>query len=123
MFSQNDEIKLIDFGVAIQRDKDDLSKLAPDGTPCFIAPEVLTSQYGKECDVWSLGVSLYYMLAGQLPFKSTQINELYGQIQSGKYDEMPDNVTSEAQDLISKMLTVDPKKRITIKEALKHPWI
>ena len=92
-----------------------------------MAPEVWDSDYGKECDVWSLGISLYYLLTGEFPFTAEYSDgnaKLKKVICAGKY-KYPNNcdLTDDCKDLIQKMLTVDPKERITIPEALNHPWI
>jgi len=92
------------------------------GTPYYIAPEVLTGTYGKECDIWSLGVCLYQMLSGEMPFDGNSQAQVFGLIKRGKF-HMPKHLSADAQDLISKMIVVDPKKRITSGEIIKHPWI
>lgn len=97
------------------------------GTPAYMAPEVLMNQkYDVNCDVWSLGVVLYVMLCGYPPFDSDSNEENMNNIKAGKYSfPSPDwdNVSDQAKDLVRKMLTPDPKKRITAEEVLKHPWM
>lgn len=121
MFGADDEVRFVDFGFAlVVNDRRQESEVA--GTPYYIAPEVLDEKYNKQCDIWSLGVSLYQLLTGEMPFDGNTPKQVFGKIKSGKFD-MPSNLTSDCKDLLSKMLIVSPKKRITVKEALAHPWI
>lgn len=82
--------------------------------------------YGKECDLWSCGVILFILLGGYPPFDDESEPNLFRRIRSGKYD-MGDPVWSavsdDAKDLIKKLLTVDPTKRLTIEGILEHPWM
>lgn len=84
------------------------------GTPYYIAPEVLKKQYGLKCDIWSLGVIMYILLSGYLPFAGNSASDVFKKISSGKYNFDQDewkNVSDEAKDLISHMLVLEPKKR------------
>lgn len=92
------------------------------GTPYYIAPEVLTGVYGKECDIWSLGVCLYQLLTGKMPFDGDSQGEVFGKIKSGDF-HMPKRLSPEVQDLLKKMMSVDVSNRVTAVSALDHKWI
>jgi len=97
------------------------------GTPGYVAPEVLKNEpYGKEVDMWSLGVILYILLCGFPPFYHESTQQLYKQIKKGEYD-FPDpywtEISASAKDLVKGLLTVDAKKRLTGPKVLTHPWI
>ena len=116
------DIKLIDFGFSV--------KFGPGknftkqvGTPYYIAPEVLSYKYGKECDIWSLGVVLFQMMTGLMPFEGTSQDEVFGKIQSGRFSFPADiQLSEELVSLIKGMLIVDSTKRITVDQALQHEW-
>ena len=119
------------------------------GTPGYLSPEVLRKEaYGKAVDIWACGVILYILLVGYPPFWDEDQHRLYAQIKAGAYDfPSPewDSVTQDAKNLINQvhfyivtcmsvmycmsvkigiqMLVLDPKKRITADQALKHPWV
>ncbi|XP_052457193.1 calcium/calmodulin-dependent protein kinase type II delta 1 chain isoform X5 [Carassius gibelio] len=120
-------VKLADFGLAIEVQGDQQAWFGFAGTPGYLSPEVLRKEpYGKPVDMWACGVILYILLVGYPPFWDEDQHRLYQQIKAGAYDfPSPewDTVTPEAKDLINKMLTLNPAKRITAAEALKHPWI
>ncbi|XP_042195754.1 calcium/calmodulin-dependent protein kinase type II subunit delta isoform X8 [Callorhinchus milii] len=120
-------VKLADFGLAIEVQGDQQAWFGFAGTPGYLSPEVLRKDpYGKPVDMWACGVILYILLVGYPPFWDEDQHRLYQQIKAGAYDfPSPewDTVTPEAKDLINKMLTINPAKRITATEALKHPWI
>lgn len=111
MFDNHGEVKFIDFGLATVRHKAK-SDMDIAGTPYYIAPEVLTYSYGKECDIWSLGICIYQLLTGKMPFNAGNQEKLFAKIKSGKFD-MPPSFSNDLQDLLKKMIEVDPKKRIT----------
>ena len=94
------------------------------GTPAYIAPEIYkkVGYTGFQSDVWSAGVTLYYMLSGNLPFKGNNIHDLENAILLGEYHKIRD-ISYEANDIIEKMLKLNPSERITIDEILKHPWL
>ncbi|GAB5371254.1 hypothetical protein AAMO2058_001563600 [Amorphochlora amoebiformis] len=96
------------------------------GTPLYLAPEVIMGNgYGKECDLWSLGVMLYVLLTGYYPFYSSDRRRLYSKITRCAF-KWPDNgnfVDERAKDLVSKLLVVDLKERYTAKKVLEHPWL
>ena len=94
------------------------------GTPAYIAPEIFKNNgyEGFTCDIWSAGVSLYYMLSGTQPFKGNNINELTNNILLGKYNNI-DFISNEANDLINHMLQVDVNKRYNVNQCLSHPWL
>ncbi|XP_033976514.1 calcium/calmodulin-dependent protein kinase type II delta chain isoform X5 [Trematomus bernacchii] len=120
-------VKLADFGLAIEVQGDQQAWFGFAGTPGYLSPEVLRKDpYGKPVDMWACGVILYILLVGYPPFWDEDQHRLYQQIKAGAYDfPSPewDTVTPDAKDLINKMLTINPSKRITSAEALKHPWI
>ena len=94
------------------------------GTPAYIAPEIFENKgyEGYQCDVWSSGVTLYYMLGGVQPFRSDSIKELEKIVMEGKYEELKE-VSKDVNDLIAKILQVNPKKRINVDEILNHSWL
>ena len=116
-------VKICDFGVCRILQPGDIM-YEHCGTPAYIAPEIFKDEgyEGFSCDVWSAGVTLYYMLAGVQPFKANKIEDLKEVILKGEYDPI-EGVSKEANDLINGMLQLNPNKRLTIEEILKHPWL
>lgn len=96
------------------------------GTPGYVAPEILYGvAYGTKADMWSLGVITYILLGGYPPFVEQNQRELFKKIKRGDYEFHPEywgNVSREAKDLISSLLTVDPSKRINAEQALNSKW-
>jgi len=116
-------VKICDFGVCRILQPGDIM-YEHCGTPAYIAPEIFKDEgyEGFSCDIWSAGVTLYYMLAGVQPFKANKIEDLKEIIIKGEYDPI-EGVSKEANDLINGMLQLNPNKRFTIEEILKHPWL
>merc|ERR1711971_1084851 len=96
------------------------------GTPYFVAPEILLqSGYDTKSDLWSVGVIMYSILSGGLPFTGKSHLELFKAIVKKNFDfEGPEwtNVSADAKDLICKLLVKNPKMRYSAKDSLKHPW-
>lgn len=125
-----DSLRICDFGFAKQLRAENGLLMTPCYTANFVAPEVLKRQgYDAACDVWSLGVLLYTMLAGQTPFASgpnDSADIILRRIGEANYDLVSGNwsrVSPGAKDLVQKMLDLDPNKRLTASQALAHPWI
>ena len=117
-------IKICDFGVSKVLKSPDEIMYDQCGTPAYIAPEVFgNSGYkGFSCDIWSLGVTLYYMLKGEQPFKGKNLEELKKNIFGQKYNKI-EFISEEAGDLLDKMLKKNPEERITLDEIFNHKWI
>lgn len=123
--NSDDHIKLLDFGLSKKLKEGEIMK-AKLGTPYYIAPEVLEESYGKEIDLWSLGVVAYVLLCGYPPFYGKDAKELFVNIYKVNYEFVEEDwcfISEEAKDFISSLLVKDPKKRMTINDALEHPWI
>lgn len=118
-------VKLTDFGLSAKMQPDELLH-GTLGTPLFVAPEILKGEgYDCACDTWSLGVVLYLVLCGYPPFPYDNAKELVRAIVHGRYSfPAPewDHVSSDAKDALTRMMEVDPKRRITPADALRHPW-
>lgn len=134
LFDAKHQIKLIDFGLAANCSADNMAankNQAPLGqlsTCCgsitYAAPEVIGGGVysGTAVDVWSAGVMMYALLIGQLPFNDNSISKLYQKIQGG-IQKLPDYLSPDACDLLRRMLTVNPRNRITVRDVLTHPWL
>jgi calcium-dependent protein kinase len=116
-------LKLIDFGLSIQRNLKTQAYRV--GTPYYMAPEMIDGKYFFRSDVWSIGVILYTMITGSLPFNGSDKDEVFHKISLGNYDKKKlkeQNCSDELKDLIEKCLIVDRNKRITSDEILQHKW-
>eukprot|EP00727_Mastigamoeba_balamuthi_P013524 m51a1_g8795 putative myosin light chain (428) ;mRNA; f:239348-242860 len=118
-------VKIADFGLS----KDfNCSRLSTQlGSPAYIAPEILFgNKYDCSCDIWSLGVILYALLSGTLPFVEQNEQALFTSILQAAfdfYDPAWNDISPEAKDLITNMLQKDPTKRPTAEQCLAHPWL
>lgn len=103
--------------------KDSLALRTACGSPNYAAPEIIMGRAygGMEADVWSMGVILYAMVAGSLPFDDDSMTQLFFKIKNGRYT-MPNFISEEVQDLICRMLQPNPVRRSTMKEVREHPW-
>ena len=119
----HNNIKICDFGVGKNYQNNE-KFMDQCGTPAYIAPEILQNEgyEGPPVDIWSAGVVLYAMLSGNVPFKGNNIKDLQYNIISGNF-HMINDISNDAQNIIMRLLNVDPNKRITIDEILCHPWI
>ncbi|XP_078612276.1 peripheral plasma membrane protein CASK-like isoform X27 [Branchiostoma floridae x Branchiostoma japonicum] len=119
-------LKIGGFGVATNVPDNAFVSGGRVGTPHFMAPEIVRRDpYGKPVDVWSVGVMLYILLSGNLPFNGTK-DRLFDAIVKGRYHMNPrqwDHVSEQAKDLVARMLELDQNERITVHETLQHPWI
>ncbi|KAF9485484.1 Pkinase-domain-containing protein [Pholiota conissans] len=124
LIDQDSNIKVADFGMATWQDysRGKLLKTSC-GSPHYAAPEIISGRPydGAMSDIWSCGVILYALLAAKLPFDDDDCPTLLRKISIGRF-EMPQDISHDAQDLISRMLTIDVKKRITMSEILRHPF-
>ncbi|KAK1372829.1 Calcium-dependent protein kinase 17 [Heracleum sosnowskyi] len=115
----------LDFGLSIFYKQGDHFKDIV-GSAYYIAPEVLKKRYGQEADIWSVGVMLYILLSGVPPFWAESEHGIFNAILRGHVDFSCDpwpSISPQAKDLVKKMLTLDPKQRLTAVQVLSHPWI
>lgn len=118
-------IKLADFGLS--KIIWDSNTMTPCGTVGYTAPEIVNDQrYSKSVDMWALGCVLYTILCGFPPFYDESIQLLTEKVAKGEYTFLSpwwDDISNDAKDLVSHLLTVDPKRRYNINQFLNHPWI
>lgn len=122
---ENAPLKATDFGLSVFFKEGDVFKDIV-GSAYYIAPEVLKRRYGPEVDIWSIGVMLYILLSGVPPFWAESEHGIFNAILRGHVDFTSDpwpSISSGAKDLVKKMLTSDPKHRLTAFQVLNHPWI
>lgn len=119
-----DGARLIDFGLCGYYAAGKMLKCHC-GSPSYAAPEIVgrMDYLATPVDVWSLGVVLFAMLAGYLPFHAKEKKLLSEKILAGSFKFPSTSISSSARDLIQKMLTVDPEERITLAEIWAHPWL
>ncbi|CAL8403733.1 unnamed protein product [Boreogadus saida] len=125
-----ESIRICDFGFAKQLRAENGLLMTPCYTATFVAPEILKKQgYDAACDIWSLGILLYTIIAGFSPFASGPDDtpeEILAQIGCGRFLLVGGNwdlVSDSAKDIVTKMLHVDPHQRLTAHQVLRHPWI
>lgn len=128
--ADNGEVKIADLGVSDEFDGPDALLTNTAGTPAFTAPESLSQQTnstpysGKAADIWSLGVTLYCLVVGKVPFQGENVPAVYDKIKT-EHIKVPDNIglSTELRDLIEQTLIKDPLERITLPEIKSHPWV
>ncbi|KAJ3442999.1 protein kinase [Anaeramoeba flamelloides] len=122
LLDDSNKVKVADFGMARIMKKDNLLETSC-GSPHYVSPEVIkgVAYDGQKSDIWSMGVILYALLCGYLPFDDSNYSKLLRKVKLGKF-KIPNKLNKLEKELIKGMLTIDPEKRITIQEIKKHPW-
>ncbi|KAL1428316.1 hypothetical protein MTO96_002704 [Rhipicephalus appendiculatus] len=118
-------VKLIDFGLCAKpRTRMTASLRTSCGSAEYAAPEVLAGRKysGSGADIWSMGVLLYVLLCGRLPFNADNMAVLFSMIQQGKYN-CPEYLSDRCVHLLSRMLATSPDRRITMAQLVNHPWL
>ena len=123
LLKENKVLTIIDFGLSNTYKHNQLLT-TPCGSPCYAAPEMILNQKykGINVDIWSSGIVLYAMICGYLPFEDQVTERVYQKIRCGRF-ELPDHLSKECRDIITRLLTVNPNKRITIEEIKSHPFL
>uniref|UniRef100_A0AAF5D4C1 Aurora kinase n=1 Tax=Strongyloides stercoralis TaxID=6248 RepID=A0AAF5D4C1_STRER len=123
LLDHNKNIKLCDFGWSIKT-KDNRKTFC--GTAEYIPPEMIIDpnniSYGKQVDIWSLGILIFEMICGKTPFRGNCMKDTFFKIRSGRF-HMPCDINDQAKDLIKRLLKKDPRRRINLNDVLNHPWI
>ncbi|CDW87869.1 serine threonine-protein kinase plk4-like [Stylonychia lemnae] len=123
LYTKDEQVKILDFGITIHIQDLMNSPNEQCGTPNYLSPEIgLKQAYDFKTDIWSLGCILYALFTGYPPFECPDSNGTIQRIIQCKY-KMPQDLTEDAQDLISKMLVKDQKKRYTIDQVLAHSYL
>ena len=118
------QVKLIDFGTAKIFEKGHQENKYV-GSSYYMAPEIIKRKYDEKCDLWSIGVILYILLTGRPPFDGNDDDEILENVKKGVFDRSSypyPLLSSNAKDLIDKLLQYEPKKRIGAEKAIEHPW-
>ncbi|KAK3583901.1 hypothetical protein CHS0354_033679 [Potamilus streckersoni] len=134
LLDSNQDIKIIDFGLSnsIKTVHTKNGRKVQDfcvtqcGSPAYAAPELLgRRKYGPQIDVWSIGVNMYAMLVGNLPFtvEPFNIKTLHNKMVNGQMNPLPERISKECRDLLKRFLTPDPDRRIKLEEAIRHAWL
>jgi len=126
--NEDSPVKIIDFGLSRKHSgspyEPPMSTIV--GTPYYIAPEVLRKQYDKSCDLWSVGVIAYILLCGYPPFSGGDNSATHRSILRGQF-RFPSQewkfTSQESRDFIRQLLQIDPRQRMTVEQALHHPWM
>jgi len=119
-------VQIADLGVCNEFSGPDATLSSTAGTPAFTAPEAISDSNfsGKASDIWSLGVTLFSLVYGKVPFTADTIPALYHKIQTQPLVFPPSpTLSSDLHDLIVKMLQKDPNERITLQQIKEHPWV
>ncbi|XP_062372289.1 maternal embryonic leucine zipper kinase isoform X1 [Sardina pilchardus] len=125
LIDEDHNLKLIDFGLCAKPKGglgDELMTCC--GSPAYAAPELIQGKayIGSEADVWSMGVLLYALMCGYLPFDDDNCMALYRKITRGRYNNPP-WLSPASILLLNQMMQVDPKRRLTVRQLLAHPWV
>ncbi|ORY89975.1 hypothetical protein BCR43DRAFT_480777 [Syncephalastrum racemosum] len=122
LLDSKNHIKIADFGMASLQPAGSMLETSC-GSPHYASPEIVAGMpyNGDASDIWSCGVILYALLTGHLPFDDDNIRQLLKKVKAGRYT-MPSGISRNAQDLIRRILVVDPAKRLTMRQIIAHPW-
>jgi len=120
-----DTLKICDWGTAIPYQKKRLHSMT--GTAYYMAPEVITGNYSKKCDIWSIGVIAFMLLSGKAPFYGRSNEEIFtmakAPIQFPDKEWSGDKISDESRNFVEYLLTIEEKKRPDAEQALNHPFI
>ncbi|TGO11453.1 hypothetical protein BTUL_0109g00190 [Botrytis tulipae] len=127
LLTEDDVLKVVDFGVSEMFEKaSDMMTAKSTGSPAFLPPELCVTKHGdvsgRAADIWSMGISLYCLRFGHIPFERTGVLELYEAIKNDEVDYEP-STDPQFVNLMRRILEKDPKKRITMDEIREHPWV
>lgn len=115
-------VKIVDFGLSASYEPGKLLK-TPCGSPCYASPEMIEGHDydGSQVDIWSMGIVLYTMMCGRLPFQDQNTAELFRKIASGEYF-VPEFLSDNAKNFVGGLLKVNREERFNISQIKAHPW-